>query len=276
MEKVARLLVFYKEYFALFTAIILSTLLLFSNENRQVSNIEKSLIDLSGMIQARLAWVNNVFTALDENRSLREGNVRLLLENSQLRKAYIENQLLREKLGFKNQQSHQLVPASVISSGLYHFTKVIQIDIGEKEGIKKNLPVITEKGLVGKILTSGHYCSVVQMIGDVNFGVSARVQNSRATGILVWESGSVWRMENIVKSFAIQPGDSIVTSGMSAIYPPDIPIGEVISVDNNDPGMFKKILIRPFVDYSRLEDVFIILNPPKVEYQLQNDHEAEN
>lgn len=269
MERISRLFVFYKEYFVLLTAVIFSTFLLFSNDNKQISRLEELLIDLTGSIQQQLVWSNQIFTTLQENRTLRRNNVELALENSLLRKAYQENQRLREELGFKKVQSHQLMPAMVVNHGLYQFTKVVQIDVGAGEGAKKNMPVISHEGLVGKLLLVGSHCSIVQVMGDVNFSVSAKINRTRATGIVTWESGSTWQMENIVKSFEVIAGDSIATSGMSGIYPPDIQIGVVTQVSDNEPGMFKKILVKPFVDFSRLEEVFVILNPPESEFQIQ-------
>lgn len=269
MERISRLFIFYKEYFVLLTTVVLSTFLLFSNNNNQISRLEEVLIDLVGSVQQQLVWSNQIFTALQKNRTLRRNNVELALENSLLRKAYQENQRLREELGFKQGQSHQIMSAMVVNHGLYQFTKVIQIDVGADEGVKKNMSVISHEGLVGKLLLVGSHYSIVQVMGDVNFSVSAKINRTRATGIVTWESGSAWLMENIVKSFEVITGDSIATSGMSGIYPPDILIGVVTQVSDNEPGMFKKILVKPFVDFSRLEEVFVILDPLKSEFQIQ-------
>ena len=205
MERVTRLLVFYKEYFTLLIAITFSTILLFSNDNQQAGRLQEGLLELTGSAQKQFAWVGQIFTALDENSKLRERNVKLTLENSLLKKSYVENRYLREKLGFKEQQPYQFLAAAVVSRGLYQFTKVVQIDVGREEGIEKNMPVLTNDGLVGKILLTSPHFSLAQVLGDVNFSVCAKVQRTQATGMLSWESKSDWRLEDIVKSFDVVP-----------------------------------------------------------------------
>ncbi len=275
MERVTRLLVFYKEYFTLLLTVVLSTVLLLSSESRQASRLQSAFVDLIGAVQKQFAWTGQIFTALDENHELREQNIKLTLENSLLKRSYIENRILREKLGFKERQPHQFIAATVVSWGLYQFTKVIQIDVGSAEGIKKNLPVLTNNGLVGKILVAGNQFSLVQVLGDVNFSVSAKVQRTQASGILSWGAGFSWKLENIVKSFSVIVGDTISTSGMSSVYPPDLPVGIVTSVSDTEPGMFKSIEVKPFVDFTRLQDVFVILNPPEEEFDLVEEVKQE-
>lgn len=275
MERVTRLLVFYKEYFTLLLAIVLSTVLLFSSESRQASRLQAGLVDLAGSVQRHFAWTGQIFTALDENRDLREQNIKLTLENSLLKRSYIENRLLREKLGFKERQPYEFLASAVVSWGLYQFTKVIQIDVGEEEGVRKNLPVLTNDGLVGKVLIPGKHFSLVQVLGDVNFSVSAKVRRTQASGILSRGEGFSWKLENIVKSFSVLVGDTISTSGMSSVYPPDLPVGVVTGVSDKEPGMFKDIEVKPFVDFTRLQDVFVILNPPEEEFHLVQETKQE-
>ena len=101
MEKIFKTVIIFRQYITVFLAVVVSFFLLLSNENRQVENINKELIDITGKIKQNFAWINLVFSAVDENRQLREKVLYLNIENTRLKDAGLENQRLTKLLGFK-------------------------------------------------------------------------------------------------------------------------------------------------------------------------------
>lgn len=269
MEKFFKTVIIFKQYITVFVAIILSVFLLLSNDNTQVEHINKRLIDITGKIKQNFAWISLVFNAIDENRQLREKVLYLNIENTRLKDADLENERLRKLLGFKSRGSLDYLPAIVISRGFHQIINSIQVNVGKNDGIQKNMPIITEKGFVGKIYLVGEENSLVQLMTDINFRVSALILRSRSTGIVSWKSGDVFAMSNVPKSFDVAVGDTIITSGYSQMYPPRVPIGFVSQVSDDIPGMFKDIELKAFVDFSSIEEVFVIISEIKPEFVLQ-------
>ena len=269
MVRIFKNVYIFKEYITVFLAIVLSSFLLITNENEQIESLQAKIIDFTGKIKQNFAWVKIVFNTIDENRELRERVLYLTLENTSLKDADIENQRLRKMIGFKKSGNLKYLSAVVISKGFHQIINSIQINVGENDGVKKNMPVITEKGLVGKTYLVGKESSLVQMMNDVNFGVSARILRTRATGIVNWKTGDIFEMSNVPKSSDVAVGDTIITSGYSQIYPPKIPVGVVSEVSDSVPGMSKKVVLKIFVDFLSIEEVFVIVSDRKPEFILR-------
>lgn len=269
MEKIFKTVYVLKGYITIFLAIILSSFLLISNENRQVENLQAKIIDVTGKIKQNFTWVKIVFNTINENRELREELLYLTLENTRFRNAEIENQRLREMIGFKKRESLKYLSAVVVSKGFHQIINSIQINVGKNDGVIKNIPVITEKGLVGKTHLVGNDYSLVQMMTDINFRVSAKILRTRATGIVNWKTEDIFEMSNVPKSNDVAVGDTVITSGYSQIYPPQIPVGVVTKVSDNIPGMSKEIELKAFVEFSSIEEVFVIVQDRKPEFILQ-------
>jgi len=269
LYRIPRLIFLYKEYVTLLAAILCSIILIFTNESPQVENLRALTLDAVGKVNQQFHYIFLIFDAIDENRELRKRTMQLALENTNLREARLENQRLRNLLGFKESQVSTLLPAEVIGRGFYQFTNSLLINLGEGDGILKDMPVITDQGLVGKIFTVGKRTALVHVITDLNFRVSAKVRRNRALGILTWTSGQYCKLENVAKSFDVMPGDTIITSGYSAIYPPDIPIGVVAEVSDDNPGMMKEISLSLFQDFSIIEEVFIWISKERQEFSLK-------
>lgn len=269
MERIIKIVFTFREYLTVLLGIILSSLLIISNKNTQVENLQAKLVDATGVIKQKFVWMRVIFNALNENRSLRENVLYLTLENSRLKEAEIENLRLRKMLGFGVTDSLRYLPAMVVSRGFHQIVNSLQINVGNNNSVKKNMPVITEKGLVGKIYLVGNKNSLVEMMTDVNFKVSAKLLNSRATGIIQWKNDNIFEMNYVLKGFKVSVGDTVITSGYSQIYPPKIPVGIVSDVTDNNPEIFKRITVKSFVDFSLVEEVFIIISEFNPEFVLE-------
>jgi rod shape-determining protein MreC len=119
------------------------------------------------------------------------------------------------------------------------------------------MPVITDKGLVGKIVAVSAGYSIAQILLNKDLKISAKDQRSRVDGIVGWEGSDRLLMKNVSKSSDVLVGDVIITSEYSNVFPQGIPVGYVTSVGTVD-NLFKKIEIECFVNFETLEEVFIL------------------
>ncbi len=246
-----------KEYIIYSILVLTSLILIFQNENIQVRFIRAIAVSVMGVVQNTFSIIPNVFKIDAENKSLRENNITLSNELSKLKESKLENIRLAKMLEFKEKTGLNTVSASIIGKTLIQTRNNITLNVGENDSVKIGMPVISDKGLVGKVIaTSSNYC-VAQILLNKDLKVTAKDQRSRVDGIIGWEGEGKVLMKNVSKSSDVLVGDVIITSEYSNNFPPGIPIGFVASVGTVD-NLFKKIEIQTFADFEILEEVFVI------------------
>jgi len=194
-----------------------------------------------------------------ENEMLKKEIQRLKIENMRYKVLEQRVKALIKILEFRPKPKWKLIAAQVIGYDPTGYFRTIIIDKGKRDGIKINMPVISPDGLVGRIISVSKDYSKVLLITDPDSAVDCIDEGTRARGIL--KGGlvdEICRLEYIEHSEKISPGDTIVTSGLSGIFPRGIPVGRVKEVRKIPGALFKKIKIVPFVDFSRLEEVLVI------------------
>ena len=147
---------------------------------------------------------------------------------------------------WQKQSRWKLKLARVIARDPANWWRTIQIDAGSTHGVRTNLPVLTSEGLVGRIFAVGPYRSQVVLLGDPNLRVGALVQDRevRETGIIL-SSGNpldnnMVDLQCFSRNSAIQPGQSVITSGEGGIFPKGIPVGQIVDLRNNVGGAFHR------------------------------------
>jgi rod shape-determining protein MreC len=245
--------------------IIVSLVFLSNNDNTQIRAIRSYTVGMVGFIQQAFSVIPNVVELKRENEILRQLNVNLSDEVSRLREARLENLRLREMLGMKSQEGFTLLPAEVVGKSLHLLRNTITMNAGEQDGIKPDMPIISELGLVGKVIASSSHYSVGHLVINKDFRASATVQRSRVDGIITWDGGEVLRLKNVAKNQDVQPGDVVITSEYSNAFPRDIMIGTILKVSEKPGSLFKEIDIAPSVDFASLEEVFVITAVPDTE-----------
>ena len=230
--------------------------------------------------------IGETFSAVKELKQLKKDYNDLVIKlenyeqmqrsNADIRK---ENERLREQLDFSISLDEKNYPAQIISRDFDNVYTYLTIDKGSINGIKKNMPVIAfqngNRGLVGKVVQVGTFTSQVMPVYNINYIVSARIQNQRDLG-LVNGTGSQDKpllLQYIRKNVAseLSYGDIIVTSGENDNYLKDIPIGTISKIISLDYNSSLNIELIPIIDFSRLENVLVVnqkqLNDRKVEEQ---------
>lgn len=238
--------------------------------------VESSAGAVLNPIQKFGYWVNdkvsgaidffwNFSTIKSENEELKKTNKELeeqLIEYSDIKK---ENDRFREILDFKNQKSNfQYVGCNIIGYSGGSFLKGYIIDKGEKDGLAKGMVVISGKGLVGQVSSVSSNWAIVQSIVNENIAVAAQVQDtSDNTGIVrgyIDNKGNyLAKIENLPMNSNIKEGDTILTSGLGGVYPKNIKIGTVKSVEEDNVKVMKSAVIEPSVDFTKLEELFVII-----------------
>lgn len=208
--------------------------------------------------QALLRSITSGVRLPSENARLRRAAARLALETFARREAEHENIRLRRMLDFEAASWFRLEPAVVVARDAGRFGRVLKIAKGSRGGIRANMAVVNHEGLVGKVIESERNASFVHTLEDPDCRVSGLVQRTRATGILVWETGLGARLVDVPHHADVEVGDLVVTSGLGEIFPKGILIGRVTAVAFDEGHLFRKIDVDPFVRFARLEEVFIV------------------
>jgi rod shape-determining protein MreC len=269
MDRVTALIFSLRDYVVLLISVFVSLILVATSEGPAVDALRGAMLDQWGSITARFVWVSQLSGALDENQILRSRNLDLAMQNARLRELTAENNRLRSLLDFRETQPSEFVAANVTGLGRQRFTNALMIDVGEQHGVQKHMIVMTDEGLVGRVMTAGESQSLVQLMTDVNFGVSARIQRNRTLGVVEWHGGQYCTLSFVPKSADVAPGDTVVTSGHGEFAPPHIPVGIVSDISDAEPGLFKIINVNPIVDATKVEEVFIMISTPEQEFNLE-------
>lgn len=208
-----------------------------------------------------MVW--NIANVYHQNQALLEEVIALRVQNLQAEEYAAENIRLREMLKYtQSAKQFDLMAAQVIGRESTTWTSVIIVNRGSEDGISKNMPVVTERGLVGVVSEVSLTASKVQLILDPRSAVGTLVQRpaSRVAGIVQGNYDDVYmpKMVNIPRNADIVEGDTIVTSGFGGIFPKGLMVGTVTNVKHDGGGLLEVAYIEPAVNFQKLEDVMII------------------
>ena len=252
-------LLFYKKpLFLLLVYILFSIFFLRMNNEDSLSGIRYASLQ----VVEKFADIKMQFSIWKDYRkeieSLKGENFLLNTKSQKLNHILQENVRLKELLGLKQQCDINCIATNVIGIGTEIGIRSLILDVGEEDSVHKNMPVLTAHGLVGKIVITTPSQSFTQILFDHNSLVSARLKNSRETGVISWSGNSWLNLLYISKDVPVSIGEEITTSGLSKIYPPLIRIGVVTFIEENEFDLFKEIRVKPSVNFNALEEVFVL------------------
>lgn len=212
------------------------------------------------------------FQVLQERTAELESiNRSLLAENLRLQEIERENQRLRELLSFGETRpgielrGGQII-ARVIGRDSNNFLNFVMVDLGSRHGIEVGMPVLNNEGLVGRVSEVTNASSKILLISDPLSTVNAILQSSRLTGVVNGVVGDNPVMGFIPQGTLVGVGEVVLSSGMGGNFPKGIPIGQVIEVRQRDFEVFQEAVVRPIVDFDRLEFVLIVTNFDPLEF----------
>lgn len=200
-------------------------------------------------------------------RELQETVDRLMIENVRLREADIERANLREQLHFKlANPTYELLAAEVIGHDPSNLLHYIIIDRGTEDGVATGMPVVTTRGLVGRVTSVYPHSARVMLLTDPASSVNALIQSSRATGVVQGQGLRSLIMRYVEQNEQVQVGDIVLTSGLGGNLPKRLVIGQVTAVKRNEVEMFQEVQVQSAVDFDRLEMVLVIQNFVPIDY----------
>ena len=207
--------------------------------------------------------VTGYFHLKSINDDLVQENMELELQMEHLRKALME--LTSDTTGLERMKSdalkgYDIYRANVINNTLTHVDNYITIDKGENDGIRSEMGVINGSGVVGIVYhTSANYSLVIPVLNSKS-SISCKIKRSDYFGFLKWDGGSSMyaTVKDMPRHSLFSLGDTIVTSGHSAVFPGGIPIGTVEDISDSHDGLSYLLKVKLFTDFGRLNDVRVI------------------
>lgn len=205
-------------------------------------------------------WNNYVWLvgAREENSRLKETVNRLHLLNMSYEEALQENKRLKSLMAMGEETGFRLLGARVSARTPEYLANILYVNRGSKHGVNINAPVVSENGIVGRVILVTERYSQVQLITNPEASIGAMLEESRTPGVLTGTGGTLLSMNYISNTLPVQVGELVVSSGLDGIFPRGIVIGEIV-VSERGNDIFKEIKVKPAVDIVRLEDVAILL-----------------
>jgi rod shape-determining protein MreC len=197
-----------------------------------------------------------------ENAELRRQVAVLEGQRTRLAELEVENRHLSDLLELRAALAMRAVAARVIGADASEQSRTLIVSEGSSAGLRRDLPVVSTDGVVGKLIAVAPNVSRVLLINDHNSGLDAFDQRSRARGIIAGLLNGDLTMKYVDRTEDVKPGDSVVTSGMDGIFPRGLLVGLVTRVSQEGPGLFLNVDIRPAANFRKLEQVLILTQKP--------------
>ena len=261
--------------YPLFILIILIILLLILTQSKQVEtanhwqNVIHSISSpiqrsLHSLVKSITVFWEDYIMLVDlnrENRQLRHQISELKFRLNQTREEAVQYRRLRGQLLFAKRQPDQKVLAEIIGESVDNLHQIRLLNRGSTHGLKRNYTAILKEGLVGRIQSVTSFQSVLQLITDFRSRVPALLQRNRAKGFIYGsQAGLVMRQIN--RRVQLKIGDRVITSGLGGMFPKGILLGAVSNFEKRSHELFQTAIIEPSVDFSSMEEVFIIISGP--------------
>jgi rod shape-determining protein MreC len=258
----------------LFLAVTLGQILLISaqvNTKSGVPVIERVTFGVFSEVQRGLSGgfsgFRNVWTGYIGLRHLKVENEALKRDLASAQVAVQEQRALADRtrglerlLDLREHLQLKTVAAEIIGAAATPDFRTLTIDRGTRDGIRADMSVIAPAGVVGRLVVPSLRSAKVQLLIDRNAAAGAIIERTRAQGVVVGSGDDRLRLDYVSEVFDVVAGDVVMTSGIDGIYPKGFVIGRIESVERTG-GSYKRILIKPAVDFSALEEVLVVLTP---------------
>ena len=206
----------------------------------------------------------------EENDQLHNEVGALRIRNAELESRAVEADRLASLLGFRDAHTEvQMLAARVIGASPDAASRMVFLNRGSRDGVRRDMGVITPEGVVGKILAVYPDTSQVLLLSDKESGVGALLEGSRAQGPVRGTGEPMLGLEYISNEIKVEPGDRVSTSGQDRIFPKDLPVGTVVQVQADRRGPFQRISVKPAARLDALEEVLVLLS--RQEFAVRKD-----
>lgn len=221
------------------------------------SPLASSLSKISSKISGSTSTVFKVREISRQNKELAEKLAGIEVDRSKILELEKENEILKNELKFfQKEKEDSLIPARIVIREPTTFLDYIVVDKGKKDGVMKDMAVISQGTLVGIVTESNEDTAKVVLVTSKDSIVQAMLQESRAKGVLRGGIGGLF-LDDIVVDTDYKRGDYVVTSGLGGKIKQGILIGKAKDTEAQSSDLYKSIAVEPIVDLSKLEIVFI-------------------
>jgi len=260
------LLALIRRFQALILCIVLllvSFVLILRNNHYASASYAQGSSRLAGSVNNTTNEVRQYIGLTAENEALRDQNAKLLAENQRLRmEAYASNNGLARDAAYLSQYS--IIPAQVINNQVYNYRNYITLNQGANAGIEPGMGVVAPQGVVGQVRSvSKHFASVTSLLHADN-RISGLLKGTNTLCVIQWEGADPTHatLKNVPRHLDVLrlKGDTVVTSGFNAVFPPQILIGVVDSVALKENASFYDMRIKLSTPFQQVDNVFIIRN----------------
>ncbi|MDB5108605.1 MAG: rod shape-determining protein MreC [Candidatus Binatus sp.] len=213
----------------------------------------------------------NLVHVREENARLKVELAKVISDRARLAELEAENRHLSELLELKDVLGLRAVAANVIGSDASGLSHTLILNSGTFNGLRPGMAVLSNSGVVGKIIAASPNASRVLLIDDHNSALDGFDQRSRARGIVAGLVDDGLILKYVDRSQDIHSGDPIVTSGLDGIFPRGLLVGTIKSVHREGPGLFLSVAIAPAVEFRSLEQVMVVTQaPPHLDDKLKD------
>lgn len=225
------------------------------------SEIQRAMMASIGGVRGMWSGYIALQRVQEENSSLKHDVQALQVALQQERAEAQRTDNLRQLLELRERAQLDTVAAEVIAGAASPDFRTVTIDKGSSEDLATDMAVISPAGVVGRVILPSRRASKVQLLIDRNAAAGALIERTRVQGVVTGVGDGTLRMEYVPGTSDVKTGDLVVTSGIDGIYPKGFVIGTVDRADRG-VGAYSEIVVRPAVDFARLEEVLVVRTPP--------------
>ena len=228
-----------------------------------VMPVQNGITYLKNKFSGNSTFFSDMATLKEENKTLKERNSEMEKSLRELEIIKSENETLKEYVNLKDKYTeYTTIPGYVINKSTSNYSNIIVINVGENDGIKVGMPVISNEGLVGHVISVTDTTAKVQTLLDTSSAVSSVVGTARDSIIIKGnlENADMLKGTYISTTATLLEGDKAETSGLGGIYPKGITIGTVKQIISTKNLTNRYVLIEPAVNFNKLETVLVIMN----------------
>ena len=264
MKEIIKLILKYHFTIIFILLEIVSFSLIIRHNEYQRAIFSESASTLFGNISSTITSIKDYFRLKEINESLAKENI--LLKNRLEAYEFLQDTIIQRTVVEGSIPVYEYIGAKQVNATYNRTKNYITLNRGRKNGLQKEMAVCTPEGIVGLIQDlSDHFAVVIPLI-NVDARISAKIKKNNYYGSLQWDGNdyAYSYLNDIPYHVEVNAGDTIVTSGLSKIFPEGIVVGYVESVDK-ETANFLKIKVKLAVDFKRINHVYVILNTKKNE-----------
>lgn len=245
--------------------LVLSCMLLFTSNPYQQHVYLTGASQMSATVNGVASNVTSYFNLKANNEDLNRRNASLQQEVISLREELQrrrENAAAQDPLPFEPLRHYEFIVAHVVSNSVMRPHNYITINKGALDGVKPEMGVIDQNGVVGIVnVVSDHYARLISLLNP-HFRLSCKIKGNESFGSLVWDGVDprIAVLEELPRHTKYHPGDTVVTSGYSAVFPEGIPVGVIQKGNGTNRENFFSLKVKLLSDFTKLGDVQVVVN----------------